>query len=195
MIKKLIALGLICLLAGLAFSADLYKVKTFPETRGDRFFASGTGTVTATNSDTILSAGTPRSLAFTTTTSNAGWFGGDYGEASVVPASELYLCGSVGPPVTAANMDDSLIVSYWIISTADGDSGVFWGADTVAIDTTGMNITTGEYMFFLEKLTPTDKEGNAYIPHKMKLSFSVISTDGGDTLLLDDCQVLMRWTN
>ncbi len=180
---------LIVVAVGYSMAAEIFKDRTYPTTRGDRFFVSKAGAITATDADTMILTTTFTSPAFSTT-----W---DHGNGPI-PASQLWLFGSIiGYQTTATNYIDSLRILYWICSEADGDTGAFFGSDTVALDTTSMNFdTAGETMFFMHQLTPTDKKGNAFIPRRMFISTACIGLGAStDTVLVDDFGILMRYTD
>lgn len=175
----------------MSLSTETFKQSPYPEQAGDRFWRSGTGTVTITNSDTLLTTGTFVSKKFPMTTQNQYGFQVGY--------NSLIFYGEVIANVNEAAFCDSIQVCL-IGYNAAGDSG-FWVTDTVKFDTTqlryggGTFSTAGSRQFFMVELDIEDWKNVNVPPYDAAILIKSIESTSTDTLLLEDCGVIRRLTN
>lgn len=191
LLKTIIVVSLIFGLAMIAYSAEpLYQVK-FPAKVGDRFWLSSSGaanlTVTFTDSDTLSGSGHFLSRKFD--------LHRVLPNGSTVTASKIAFFGeSVACVDYDTQYPDSiqvLLVGY----TAAGDSG-FWQPDTLVMDTTSIVVmTSGARLFFMTDITMTDKKGTTVVPYRGALYVSSLETTADDTFQVDDCGVIIYYTD
>lgn len=203
MIKKVMtAIAVMAILATVVVATLVYHydyVPTNPRDGVTRFWTSGTGFVTLTDRDTLAANGSVTSVDIRL---GKGVTSGEFRlpgvkEGESIP-SDIYLVGDYVKPATYPTpCVDSLKIEYFWVDGAGNDMKLA-GQDTVKIDTTGLVSATAltGHIPFLCKLTPTESEANAFIGATMRFKVTILDlAPANDTLLLQNCGILRRFTN
>ena len=172
------------------------------------FWTSGTGFVTVSDVDTLAANGSVTSKDIVMSKDIISDAFGVTGKETMSICSEFYFIGDLN----IANMDDdssmvdSLTLQYFYTDASGEDiaiGSVVGTIDSLVLDTVGLGVATAAsaglpFIFKLGATIPNNEitTDPAFIGAIMRFKLSIIDvTPVSDTLFIDNCAILRRWTN
>lgn len=198
--KTLVAALGILALSSLVVATLVYHEDSVPANPGgttSRFWTSGTGFVTLTNNDSLYLNGSVTSVDISLSKdvfSDAFRIGGIKENKSI--CSEIYLIGDyIKPSSYPTPCPDSVEITAYYVDASGEDMHCV--SDTCVFDTVGLvGLTSPAGLPFIFRLSVTEPEGNAFIGATMRFKMTIIdAAPAADSLFLDNCGILRRWTN
>lgn len=212
-IKSLVAMLGVLLLSSIVVGTLVYHQDYVPANPGlstSRFWNDETFFRTTSDVDTLASNGSITSRDIVMTKDIFSDVFGITGKETMSICSEFYFIGDID----ITNMDDdssmadSLTLAYYYTDASGEDiqiGSVVGLIDTLILDTLGLGVATaaGVGLPFIFKLGATIPNNEittdpAFIGAVMRFKLTIIdaaSLPVADTLLIDNCAILRRWTN